>query len=366
MGKMLIQAGSPWNLDFHILDPNLACPASLVCKHVIEGNFNDYDSVISFGKDKDLITIEIENVNVEALYELEEMGKTVYPSPGVIEIIKDKGKQKEFYKDHQIPTSDFILVETQQEILDKLKNGEIKYPFVQKTRTEGYDGKGVAVIKSENDLSLLLDGPSVIEDAVDIDKELAVLICLGLNGDAISYEPVEMVFDEKANLVDYLVSPARITKEQVQTARNLALQVSEAFDTAGIMAVEMFLTKTGEILVNEVAPRPHNSGHQTIEGNITSQYEQHLRSILGLSLGDTHHTSSTVMVNILGAEGHTGDAKVSGLEKVMQIPGAHVHIYGKKQTKPYRKMGHVTIEAEDINEALKLARQVKNDIEVIT
>ncbi len=365
LGKMLIQAGSPWNLDFHILDPNKSCPASLVCSNVVEGNFNDYNDVMSFGKDKDLLTIEIENVNVEALRELQKMGKTVYPDPTVISTIKDKGFQKTFYKDNAIPTSDFFLVQSESEIQDKVKEGNLTFPFVQKVRTEGYDGRGVLVVKSENDLDNLLNGPSVVEEAIDIEKELAVLVCRSLEGQVSTFEPVEMVFDEKANLVDYLISPARIADEQIQEARNLALQVSEAFETAGIMAVEMFLTKQGEIIVNEVAPRPHNSGHQTIEGNITSQYEQHLRSILGLSLGNTDHTSITAMVNILGAEGYSGEAKVNGIQEVMKIEGAHIHLYGKSHTKPFRKMGHVTIEGNNAEDVLSKAERIKDTIEVV-
>ena len=363
---MLVQAGTPWNLNFHILDPNRHCPASLVCPNVVEGNFNDYDAVMSFGSDKDLLTIEIENVHTGALRELQQAGKRVFPSPEVIEHIKDKGIQKSFYTKHQIPTSPYVLVKSKQEILDKIKQQELTMPFVQKLRTEGYDGRGVAVIKSHHDTELIMEGPSIVEEAVKIDKELAVLVCRGREGQVSTFEPVEMVFDEKANLVDYLVSPARITEQQMQEAKNLALKVSEAFGTAGIMAVEMFLDQNGKMLVNEVAPRPHNSGHQTIEGTITSQYEQHLRSILGMPLGSTINTSSTVMLNILGAEGHTGAAKVKGFEEVLKVPGAHIHLYGKSQTKPFRKMGHVTIESDNLHDALDSAHRIKSMIEVVT
>ncbi len=358
LGKMLALAAVPLHLDLHFLEKSSDCPAAPFAPHFVAGDFCNYDDVMNFGKALDVITIEIENVNTEALEELERMGKIVHPSPKILALIKDKGLQKQFYIDHSLPTSDFRLFESADQLKAAIAEKKLPLPFVQKSRTDGYDGKGVHVVRSEQDLEKLLPGPCLTEALVDIDKELSVIAARNEAGEVSIYPPVEMVFDHKANLVRYLFAPANISQELSQKVEKLAVDVCDSFGICGLLAVEMFLTKDGEVLLNEVAPRPHNSGHHTIEANLTSQFEQHLRAILNLPLGTTHMLRPAVMVNILGGQYHLDADEYINLEEVLKIEGAFVHLYGKKHTKPFRKLGHVTVTANTIEDAIAKSRQV--------
>ena len=366
LGKMLIQAASCWDIDIYVLDPTEGCPASNIATKFIKGDFKDFDDVYNFGKQVDLVTIEIEHVNTEALLKLKEEGKTICPDPDILKIIQDKGKQKNFFKNSNLRTANYKLYYNQQTILNDLDYKKLETPFVQKACRFGYDGRGVQIVKNEDDLENLFDGQSVIEDKVDIKKELSVIVARNHSGEIKSYVPFEMEFNEQANLVEDLISPARIDNESAQQAIKLAEQTIKTFGLVGVLAVEMFLDKENNILINEVAPRPHNSGHHTIETALTSQYEQHIRAILDLPLGSTQLISSAVMVNILGEDGFSGQVRYEGLDKCIGIDGVKIHIYGKKQTKPFRKMGHATIIDKDINEAIKKAQRLKLNLRAVS
>jgi 5-(carboxyamino)imidazole ribonucleotide synthase len=365
LGKMLTLAASNLDVNTYVLDPNAKCPTSTTCTELTVGDFNNYDDVYAFGQDKDVITVEIESVNIEALKKLEQEGKQVYPDTNSLSIIQDKGLQKQFYKDNNIATSAFDLYESTADIKAAIDNGTVTYPFVQKLRTGGYDGKGVAVIKSETDLNLLLEGKSVVELMVNISKEIAVIVARNAKGEVKCFPSVEMEFNPKANLVEFLFSPAAISDAHEQEAEKLSRSIVEHLDFVGLLAIELFIDMEGDIYVNEVAPRPHNSGHQTIEGNITSQYEQHLRSILGYPLGGTAITLPSVMINILGEEGYEGNVIYEGIDKCMAVEGANFHIYGKKITKSFRKMGHATVVDKDLENAKKKANYIKEHLKVI-
>lgn len=364
LGKMLTLAAGNWHLPLYILDESSDFPAGMHAPEFIPGNFRDYEDVYEFGKNMQVLSIEIEHVNTEALHQLEKEGVLIHPAPDKLEIIKDKGQQKLFYWGHNIPTAPFQLFDSEQDLLQALNTGKLSFPFVQKTRTAGYDGRGVAVIRSADDLGKLLQGPCLAEEMADIDKELAVIVARNASGQIASFPTVEMTFNPEANLVEFLLCPARIPRQIEQEAEALAIRVMEAFDLCGLLAVELFLTRSGELWVNEVAPRPHNSGHHTIESCYTSQFEQHLRAILDLPLGDPRMHTPAVMVNLLGAEGHQGPAHYAGLEAAMAIPGVKIHLYGKATTKPFRKMGHVTVLDANLDNALEKARMVQQLLRV--
>ena len=361
LGRMMIQSAINLNLQISVLDPDKNAP----CKHLVKkftcGSLTDYDTVYAFGKDKDLITIEIENVNTEALKALEKEGKKIFPQPHIIELIQDKGSQKMFYQRNNLPSPDFFLVENKSQI-EKYAN---YFPFFQKMRKGGYDGKGVTKLVSPHHLDKAFDQPSVLERLVDFEKELAVIVARSESGEIKCFPVVECEFNTEANLVEFLFSPANIKKQVEKEALRIAAEVAEKLGIVGLLAVELFLTKDGKVLVNEIAPRPHNSGHHTIEANITSQFEQHLRAILNLPLGDTGMVKAGVMVNLLGDFGHEGTAVYQGMEDVLKFSGVYVHLYGKLMTKPFRKMGHVTIVDEDILKAKQKAKIVKNTLRVI-
>ncbi len=366
LGKMLVQAGSRWDLNLWVMDKDFDYPAAKVTNQFIQGDFTRYDLVYQLGKLVDILTIEIENVNTEALHKLEKEGKEIYPQPTVIDIIKDKGRQKQFYLDHGIGTSAFHLCDNAAAILQLVADGKIRIPFVQKSRTEGYDGRGVQIIRDEDDLVYLFDKPSVIEEMIAIKHEIAVLVARNVSGEMVVYPPVEMAFHPTANLVEQLLSPARIDAGIEIQAQELAKKVIQELDMVGLLAIEFFITENEELLVNEAAPRPHNSGHQTIEANVTSQYEQHLRAILDLPLGDPSLKSPAVMINLLGEDGYQGEVLYQGLEQCLALSNVHVHIYGKKETKPFRKMGHVTILADDLEAAMDKAQKVASTLKVIS
>ena len=365
LGKMLCLAASPLDIPIYVLDEKSDFPAAKLCEKFIEGNFKDFNDVYNAGNQADIITIEIEHVNTAALHQLQKEGKTVHPAPEKLDIIKDKGLQKLFYIEHNLPTSNFALFDDEKAIREGLKNGQIKFPFVQKTREAGYDGKGVAVIKNAADLEKkLLEGASLIEELVEIEKELAVVVCRNENGEVAAYDAVEMEFNPDANLVEFLFAPANISNIIAAEAEELAIKVIEAFEICGLLAVELFLTKDNTLLINEVAPRPHNSGHHTIDAAETSQFEQHLRGIMNFPLGSTRLKSPAVMLNLLGEPDFVGDVHYEGLEQCLATEGVHVHLYGKKQTKPFRKMGHVTVTADTLEAAKKKADFVRNNLKV--
>lgn len=361
LGRMLIQSGIDFNIPFSILDPDEHAPCSTLAEFH-HGKLTDFDTVMKFGSACDIITIEIENVSTAALKELVKKGKKVYPQPEVIELIQDKRTQKKFYRDNGIPTADFILTENAEDV----KRNAAFLPAVNKLGREGYDGRGVQILRSEADLSKAFDAPGLLEKLIDFEKEIAVIVARNERGEVKTFPAVEMVFHPVQNLVEYLFSPANLSTEILQEADRLARKIIHDLNMVGLLAVEMFVTKDGKVLVNEIAPRPHNSGHQTIEANATSQYEQHLRAILNLPLGDTSIIMPSAMVNLLGEPGHTGFAQYQGFEEVVKLTGVHVHLYGKRFTKPFRKMGHVTIVDEDVERLKKKANFVKETLKVIT
>lgn len=362
LGRMLLQEAIDLDVKIAALDPDENAPCHQIVHEFVHGSFKDKQTVLDFGKDKDLITVEIEHVNIEALKELEDSGIPVYPQPDLLAIVQDKGLQKEFYSKNNIPTAPYALVNDKAEAMERRD----LLPFAQKLRKGGYDGKGVSIIRSEQDFEKAFDAPSVLEQFVDFEKELAVIVARSANGEVKAFPTVELEFNPEANLVELLFAPAEISDSIDEKARSVAMKTIEAFGFVGLLAVELFLTKDGDILVNEVAPRPHNSGHQTIEGNVTSQYAQHLRAILGLPLGSTDQVRPAGMVNLLGAPDYTGEAYYEGLEKVLGLPGVYPHLYGKSTTKPFRKMGHVTITADTVGEVKRLANEVKSTVVVKT
>lgn len=365
LGKMLINAANNLSIPVSVLDVAEDFPAASVCKYFVKGDFKNFDDVLAFGQQVDVLTIEIENVNTEALKVLKQQGKEIYPEPEIIEIIKDKGLQKAFYLNNQLPTPPFANYENKAAVIESIKKGSQKLPFVYKLRKEGYDGNGVAVIRSEDDFNKLFDAPAIAEEMVSIKKELSVIVAQNSKKEVVAYEPVEMEFNPEANLVEFLLSPAQISKAKAEEAKKLAIDVIKAFGLTGILAVEMFMDENDRLFINEVAPRPHNSGHQTIENAYTSQYEQHLRAILGLPLGDARNIIPAVMINLLGEEGYEGKTIYKGLEDVLGISGVNVHLYGKKHTRPFRKMGHVTIIDNDLNAAKNKAKIVRNTLKII-
>lgn len=358
LGRMFIQEAVNFNIDVHILENDINAPSASLATSFTKGDIQNYDDVLAFGKDMDVLTIEIENVNIQALYELEKNGVIVYPQPRVLEIIKDKGLQKKFYIENNIPTSAFSFID--KSIDQDLKS---KLPFVQKIRSGGYDGQGVKIVRNNSDLNNLFQEPSIIEDLVPFEKELSVIVVRNKKGETAAYQSVECEFNE-ANLVEFLFSPANIDAETEAKATELAFDVINKLDMVGILAVELFLTKDGELLVNEVAPRPHNSGHHTIECNVSSQFNQHLRSILNLPLGSTDIIRYGAMINLLGSENFTGKAIYNGLEEIISIPSAYVHLYGKEMTKPNRKMGHITVTSDSLEDAKSKAKLIKNIIKI--
>ena len=360
LGRMLIQSGTDFNIQFAILDPDPAAPCSGLARFQA-GKLTDYETVLNFGSECDIITIEIENVNTSALKELAKRGKKVFPQPDVIDLIQDKRTQKAFYLENKIPTADFILVENRQDVQKNLDF----LPAVNKLGREGYDGRGVQILRSGDDMDKAFDSRGLLEKLIDFDKEISVIVARNKQGEIKTFPAVEMVFHPVQNLVEYLFSPADISTSVARQADDIARRIITRLDMVGLLAVEMFVTKNGEVLVNEIAPRPHNSGHQTIEANNTSQYEQHLRAILDLPLGDTSMVTPSAMVNLLGEPGHTGLARYEGFVEAVAMPGVHVHLYGKQMTKPFRKMGHVTITDPDIESLKKKVNFVKQTLKVI-
>ena len=366
LGKMMLYNTRKFDINTSVLDPSNEAPSRLACNHFVQGDLMDYETVFNFGKKVDTLTIEIENVNVEALKALEKKGVKVYPNSNTLATIQNKAEQKRFYTKHNLPTAAFKAYNKKSTLEKAVSENVQSLPFVWKSARFGYDGNGVKIIRKHSDLDQLPNGECITEDLISFKNELAVIVARNPKGEVKSYPVVEMEFHPVANQVEYVLCPARIPESIATEATDLALKTAMAFHHVGLLAVEMFLTQNNNLLINEVAPRPHNSGHQTIEANQTSQFEQHLRAILNLPLGSTKNKACGVMVNLVGAEGHQGAVVYKNIEAIMALEGVTPHIYGKKMTRPFRKMGHVTIVNSNIEKARKIAQKVKESINVIS
>jgi 5-(carboxyamino)imidazole ribonucleotide synthase len=366
LGKMLLYETRKFDIKTNVIDPSKEAPCKIACDHFEIGDLMDFDTVYNFGKKVDVLTFEIELVNIEALEKLENEGIIVYPSSKTLRNINDKITQKQFYQTHQIPTSSFQIFNSKNNLLQAISNQDLSFPFVWKQSKGGYDGMGVSIIRKKEDLDKLRNVPCIAEQLITFKNELAVIVTRNPKGEIKTYPVVEMEFHPEANQVEYVICPARIDNKVAEKARAIAVKVSKAFEHVGLLAVELFQTEDDEIMVNEVAPRPHNSGHYSIEGSVTNQFEQHLRAILNLPLGETNSKIAAIMVNLVGEEGYTGNVQYKNMENILNLEGVSPHIYGKKQTRPFRKMGHVTIVNKDIDKAHKIAEIVKKTIKVIS
>jgi len=366
LGKTLLYTTRKWDIKTKVLDPSENAPSRLACDHFVQGDMTDFQTVYDFGRNVDVLTIEIEKVNVEALEKLEKEGVKVYPQPHVLKTIQNKCLQKRFYKTHNIPTAPFEEFENLDQVKQSILKGGLSFPFVWKSAEMGYDGYGVSIVYSNKEVEELKLGPCLVEELVPFEQELSVIVCRRPQGETVHYPVVESEFHPTANQVEYVLCPARISDQAAQKAIAVALKTAEAYGQIGLLAVELFLTPEGEVLVNEVAPRPHNSGHFSIEASYTCQFEQHIRAVLDLPLGKTESKASAVMVNLVGKEGHHGPVIYKNIGQVLAIEGVIPHIYGKKETRPFRKMGHITIIHPKIDTARKMAQQVKETLSVIS
>lgn len=364
LGKMMLAETRRYDIYTKVMDPAADAPSRLASNEFVEGSLMDYNTVLDFGRGLDVLTIEIEHVNVDALEVLESEGVKVFPQPKALRIIQNKAVQKEFYRDNNIPTSDFFTFSNKEEMLAGLKSGNWQPPFVWKAATGGYDGFGVNIVRTAEDIEALPNQAGLVEAFVPFDRELAVIVARNESGEVVSYPVVEMEFHPTANQVEYVLCPAEIAPEAAAKAKKLAEDTIAAYDLVGLLAVEMFLTKDGEVYINEVAPRTHNSGHLTIESNFTSQFEQHVRAITNMPLGSTDLRIPAVMANLVGDKGFSGPVKYEGYRDLLSMRGVYIHLYGKSSTRPFRKMGHVTVTHEDRAEARKAAENAKEAIKV--
>jgi 5-(carboxyamino)imidazole ribonucleotide synthase len=360
LGRMLIQEAVNFNIHISVLDPSSNAPCAALANSFVVGNFNDYQTVLDFGKTVDVLTIEIEHVNIEALEELERLGKNVFPRPSALRTIQDKGLQKQFYKTNNIPTAPFHLIDNAEDALLFKEKG----PFMQKLRKGGYDGKGVTPLRTEVEFNAAFDAPSVLEEFVPFVKELAVIVARNESGELATFPLVEMEFNSEANLVEFIFSPANVNVEIENNAKKIATDIANKLEHVGLLAIELFLTEDGNLLVNEIAPRPHNSGHHTIEACFVSQYGMHLRAILNMPLGSTGLRTPAVMINLLGEKGFEGKARYENIEDVLHTEGAYIHLYGKEDTKPFRKMGHITVCNSNLEDAKATARKFLSEVKV--
>ena len=358
LGKMLLYETRKWDVYTKVLDQAADAPCRMSCNEFVQGDLLDYTTVVSFGQGLDVLTIEIENVNVEALKTLKKQGVKVFPEPEALEVIRNKSLQKTFYLNHGIPTSPFKTYESKEALL----KDALHFPCVWKSAEFGYDGKGVQILKSAEDLQTLPDTPCLIEEKVEFEYELAVIVARNEKGEVTTYPVVQMDFHPTANQVEYVVCPAAIPEHLAEKAKEIALRVATELQITGLLAVELFLDKNQNILVNEVAPRPHNSGHYSIEASYTNQFEQHLRAILDLPLGNTDSKAIGIMVNLVGAEPYHGPVVYENINTVLAMKGVSVHIYGKTETRPFRKMGHVTVVDTDRASAYQKAKTVKESL----
>ncbi|MDC1464237.1 5-(carboxyamino)imidazole ribonucleotide synthase [Polaribacter sp.] len=366
LGRMLLAETQKFDIHTSILESNKKAPCAEICNTFVVGDLLDFDAVYNFGKTVDVLTIEIENINLDALDKLEQEGLTIYPKPKDLRIIQSKARQKNFYIDHQIPTAEFSHYAYLEELIHSFENSIIQFPFVWKAARFGYDGNGVKIVRNIKDLESLPNVECITEKLIPFKNELAVIVARNAAGEVKTYPVVEMEFHPEANQVEYVICPARIAPKVAEKAREVALKVVSDLDFIGLLAVEMFQTEDDKILVNEVAPRPHNSGHYSIEASYTNQFEQHLRSVLNLPLGNTASKVAGIMVNLVGSAGFSGDVIYQNIEEILKIDGVTPHIYGKKETRPFRKMGHVTIVNADIDRARAIAQKVKETIRVIS
>jgi 5-(carboxyamino)imidazole ribonucleotide synthase len=362
LGRMLIQEAVNFNIHISVLDPSVNAPCADLANNFVVGNFNDYQTVLDFGKTVDVLTIEIEHVNIEALEELERLGKKVFPTPQALRTIQDKGLQKQFYKANNIPTAPFHLIDNAEDALLFKEKG----PFMQKLRKGGYDGKGVTPLRTEAEFNAAFNAPSVLEEFVPFVKELAVIVARNESGEIATFPLVEMEFNPEANLVEFIFSPANVNVEIENNAKKIATDIANKLEHVGLLAIELFLTEDGNLLVNEIAPRPHNSGHHTIEACFVSQYGMHLRAILNMPLGSTGLRTPAVMINLLGEKGFEGKARYENIEEVLQTEGAYIHLYGKEDTKSFRKMGHITVCNTNLEEAKATARKFLKEVKVVS
>ena len=366
LGKMLLYSTRKLDIKTKVLDPSDSAPAKLASDIFVQGDLTDFQTVYDFGKDVDVLTIEIEKVNVEALEKLEQEGVTIYPQPQVLKTIQNKCLQKKFYIENHIPTSSFEEFDSINTVKELVLKGNLSYPFVWKSAEMGYDGYGVSIVHSNKELEEIKPGPCLIEEVVKFKKELSVIICRRPQGEIVNYPVIESEFHPTTNQVEYVLCPARISTKAAKKAVEIALKTAEAYGQIGLLTVELFLISDEEILVNEVAPRPHNSGHFSIEASYTCQFEQHIRAVLDLPLGKTDSKTAGVMVNLVGAKGHAGPVYYKNIDQILAIDGVIPHIYGKKETHPFRKMGHVTIINPELSIARKIAAQVKDILSVIS
>jgi 5-(carboxyamino)imidazole ribonucleotide synthase len=362
LGRMLIQEAVNFNIHISVLDPSVNAPCADLANKFVVGNFNDYQTVLDFGKTVDVLTIEIEHVNIEALEELERLGKKVFPTPQALRTIQDKGLQKQFYKANNIPTAPFHLIDNADDALLFKEKG----PFMQKLRKGGYDGKGVTPLRTEAEFNAAFDAPSVLEEFVPFVKELAVIVARNESGEIATFPLVEMEFNPEANLVEFIFSPAHVNTDVESNAKKIASDIANKLNHVGLLAIELFLTADGNLLVNEIAPRPHNSGHHTIEACFVSQYGMHLRAILNMPLGSTGLRTPAVMINLLGEKGFEGKARYENIEEVLHTEGAYIHLYGKEDTKPFRKMGHITVCNTNLEEAKDIARRFLKEVRIVS
>ncbi len=366
LGKMLYSAGVQLDMNISFMDMDESYPVAKYCSQYSKGDFTSYDDVLHFGLDKDIVTIEIERINVEALYKLQSMGKKVYPQPHIIEMIQDKGKQKDFYTTLEIPTSAYKKYDNSQSLRDDIKDGHISYPFITKARKDGYDGRGVKVVRTSSDLSADIRTDFIVEDLINIEKELSIICCRSPLGEVVCYDAVEMVFHPEENILLYQLAPARIHPKRLDEAKDLALKITNTLQIVGLLAIEMFVTEDGQVLVNEMAPRPHNSGHHSIESCFTSQYENHLRAISGLPLGSTRLLTKSLLMNVLGSPKHAGPATYKGLDNLLKMEGVNLHLYGKQETRPFRKMGHINIIGDNCQDLVRYYETISKKFSVVS
>ena len=364
LGKMILDATNKIDLEVSILDPNKNSPCKNLTKNFIQGDFNDFDTVLNFGLAHDIISYEIEHINVDALDELVSKGIEVQPSPEILRIIQDKNLQKSFFKENNFPTSDFSYFNSKNDLLNSFKKSNLSFPCVWKKTKFGYDGFGVKILNTKNDFSKLPDAEMIIEDLIEFKKELSVIVAVNKKGDIKAYETVEMEFNPDSNQVEFVISPANISENINRNAKKIAYELAKKINLIGLLAVEMFLTNDDKILINEIAPRPHNSGHFSIDACPTSQFKQHINSIMNFELGETSHQNCAVMLNLVGGNSHTGEVKYENLDLVKNQKNVYIHIYGKKITRPNRKMGHVTVICDNFASAYKKAKEIKEIIKV--
>ena len=364
LGKMILNETNKWSLNISILDSNKNSPCKNLCNGFYVGDLLDYENVLNFGRKCDLITYEIEHINTQALFDLEKEGITVYPKPETLKIIQDKNSQKEFYKRNELPTADFSFYSNVNDLKNGIKEGKIEFPCVWKKTKFGYDGFGVKILKSVEDLNDIPESEMIIEKLIPFEKEIAVIVARNSKGKIKNFDVVEMEFNEISNQVEFVISPSNISKEIKNDAIKIAIEIAEKFNLIGLLAVEMFLTEDNQILINEVAPRPHNSGHFTLDACNTSQFEQHIRAILGIELGDVSQKGNAIMLNLVGEENSFGKVTYSNLDNALNDDSSYVHIYGKEETRPNRKMGHITIICDNFEDAYTKAKNFKNTIKV--